>query len=155
MRQFLEYTILENKKTVTKRGAIKKKGDASQSLRQATKKRPFEPTTVNPEEVPQKKKKQAIPLAASSVRRTPPKSPAPETNTKKGSISFRGFVPEVSSTRGTRVLQSFHLRDEPSSKGSHNGLEANLEAPLSKLFAVKLRLVICHKNVWYSESTNN
>ncbi len=60
------------------------------------------------------------------MRRTPPKRPAPETNAEEGSISFRGFVPKVSSTRGTRALQSFHLRDEPSSKASHNVLEANL-----------------------------
>jgi hypothetical protein len=35
-----------------------------------------------------KKKKQAIPLAASSARRTPQKRLAPETNTEEGSMSF-------------------------------------------------------------------
>jgi hypothetical protein len=125
MRWFLGYTIPENKKTITKRGAIKKKGEAPQSLRQATKKRPSKPNNTNPGEVPQKKK-QAIPLAASGARRTPSKSPTPETNTEEGSVSFRGFVPEASLNRGTGASQPFHLRDEISSGASHNGSEVNL-----------------------------
>jgi hypothetical protein len=128
MRRFLGYTILENKKTVTKRGAVHKKGDAPQSPRQAALKRTSEPATTSTDEVPlKKKKKQYIPLAASGARRTPPKSPALETNTEEGSMSFQGFGPEVSPTRGTGASQSFHLRDEASSEASHNGSESNCE----------------------------
>jgi hypothetical protein len=57
MRRFLGYKIPENKKTATKRGAAKKKSDAPQSPRQATKKRTSNPAALNPEEVPLKKKK--------------------------------------------------------------------------------------------------
>jgi hypothetical protein len=87
MMRFLEYTISENKKTVTKSGVIKKKGDTLQSPRQAAKKRPAELAIVNPREISPKKKK-AIPLVASVARRTPPKSPTPETNAEESSVSF-------------------------------------------------------------------
>jgi hypothetical protein len=40
LRQFLVYNILRNKKMITKRGATKKRSDASPPPRPATKKRP-------------------------------------------------------------------------------------------------------------------
>jgi phage terminase large subunit-like protein len=48
MRRFLGYKIPKNKKTVTKRGATKKKSDAPRSLRQAAKKRTLDPAVVIP-----------------------------------------------------------------------------------------------------------
>jgi hypothetical protein len=126
MTRFLGYTIPKNKKTVTKRGAIKKKGDTPQSPRQIAKRRPAEPDVVNPIEIPQKKKR-AIPLSTSGARMTPPKSPTPETNAEGGSVSFQGFIPEVSPNRGVRASPSFHLRDETSSEASHNGCKGNHE----------------------------
>jgi hypothetical protein len=95
LRQFLGYTIPRNKKTITKRGAAKKRSDTPSSPRPPAKKKSSERVDVPPEDVPLRKK-QNIPLAASRVKRTPPRRPVAETITKEGSASFRGFVPEVS-----------------------------------------------------------
>jgi len=97
LRQFLGYNITRNKKTVTKRGATKKKGDAPPPPRPSTKKRPSEQDEAIPEDVPVRKK-QNISLAASSAKRTTPRRPPVETITEEGSTSFRGFVPEISPT---------------------------------------------------------
>jgi hypothetical protein len=87
LRQFLGYKIPSNKKTMTKRGAAKRKDDAPRSPRQATK-RTSEATTSTPEGALLKKKKKSIPLAASGARRTPLERHEPETNTEEGSMSF-------------------------------------------------------------------
>lgn len=87
LRQFLGYNIPRDKKTITKRGAAKKRNDAPPSPRPVIKKRPFSRAEEVPEDVPLRKK-QNIPLAASGVRRTPPSIPMAETYTEEGSASF-------------------------------------------------------------------
>jgi hypothetical protein len=129
LRQFLGYKILRNKKTVTKRGAAKKRSDAPPYPRPAAKKRASEPADATPEDVPLKKKKQTIPLAALGTKRTPLRRPVPKTNTEEGLAIFRGFVPEVSQTRGAGHLPPFGLRDETSFKASHHGSDVPHEDP--------------------------
>jgi hypothetical protein len=126
LRQFLVYNILRNKKMITKRRAAKKRSDASRPPRPATKKRPSERVEATPEDVPLRKK-QNIPLAASGEKKTLPRRPAAETIVEEGSVSFRGFVPEVSPARGTGHSPPFSLRDETSFEASHRGSDAHNE----------------------------
>jgi hypothetical protein len=120
LRQFLGYYIPRDKRTVTKRGAAKKRNDAPPSPKPVTKKRPFSITEEVPKDVPLRKKRN-IPLAASGVRRTPPSAPMAGTNAEEGSVSFRGFVPEVGTT------PSFVLRDKSGSEASYQGPDTPLE----------------------------
>jgi hypothetical protein len=55
--------------------------------------------------------------------------PAIQTNTKEGLASFRGFVPEVSQTRGAGPLPPFGLREETSFEASHRGSDVPHEDP--------------------------
>lgn len=126
LRQILGYQISPNKKTMTKRGAAKKKDDAPRSLRPATMKRASEVAASNPGGTPLKKKKN-IPLAASGARKTPPEGHVPVTSTQEGSMSFRGFVTEASPHHGEVSFPPFGLRGETISVASHHGLEAPLE----------------------------
>jgi len=126
LRQFLGYNILRNKKTITKRGAAMKRSDASPSPRPVTKKRPSDRAEETPEDVPLRKK-QNIPLTASGAKRTSSRRSTAETNTEKGSVSFQGFVPEVSPARGAGSLPHFGLRDETSFEASHRGSDIPLE----------------------------
>jgi hypothetical protein len=89
LRPFLGYNIPRDKKTITIRGAVKKRSDAPPSPRPVTKKRPFSRAEEVPEDVPLRKKR-SIPLVASGVKRTPPTVPMAGTNTEEGSASFRG-----------------------------------------------------------------
>jgi hypothetical protein len=123
LRQFLGYNIPRNKKTVTKRGATKKKGDAPPPPRPSTKKRHSEQDEATLEDVPVRKK-QNISLATSSAKRTTPRRLPVETITEEGSTSFRGFVPEISPAWGDTTLPPLDLRDETSSKASHQGSNA-------------------------------
>jgi hypothetical protein len=126
LRQFLGYNIPRDKKTITKRGAVKKRNNAPPSPRPVIKKRPFSRAEEVPEDVPLRKK-QNIPLAASGVRRTPPSVPMAGTNTEEGSASFRGFVPEVYPTQEADTTPSFVLRDESGSEASYQGPGTPLE----------------------------
>jgi hypothetical protein len=126
LRQFLGYNIPWDKKTITKRGAVKRKSDVPPSPRPVTKKRPFSRVEEVPEDVPLRKKRN-IPLAASGVKRTPPRVPMAGTNTEEGSMRFRGFVPEVSPTQETGSTPPFVLRDESSSEASYQGPDTFLE----------------------------
>lgn len=77
-------------------------------------------------------KKQNIPLAASSARRTPPSVPSAGVNVEEGFASFRGFVPEVSPTPEADAVPSFVLRDESGSEASYRGeqgAETSFEEP--------------------------
>jgi hypothetical protein len=49
------------------------------------------------------------------------------TNTKEGSESFRGFVPEASPTQEAGSTPPFILRDESGSEASYQGPETPLE----------------------------
>jgi hypothetical protein len=120
LRQFLGYNIPRDKKTITKRGAAKKRSDEPPSLRPVTKKRPSARTEEILEDVPLRKRRN-IPLATSGAKRTSPRMSTAETNTEEGSASFRGFVPEVSPAQGASSSPPFGLRDEPSSEASHRG----------------------------------
>jgi hypothetical protein len=126
LRQFLGYNIPTDKKTITKRGAVKKRSDAPPSPRPVTKKRPSARTEEIPEDVPLRKKRN-IPLAASGAKRTSPRISTADANTEEGSASFRGFVPEVSPAQGAGYSPSFGLRYEPSSEASHRGLDIPFE----------------------------
>jgi hypothetical protein len=132
LRQFLGHKIQPNKKTMTKRGTAKRKDDAPRSPRPAAK-RTSEATALTPKEAPLKKKKN-IPLAASGARRTPPERQEPETNTKEGSMSFRGFVSEAPPHQGEGSLPPFGLRDETSSEALHHGSEIPFEEPEGAAF---------------------
>jgi hypothetical protein len=97
-RQFLGYNIPKDKRTITKRGVVKKRNDAPPSPRPIIKKRPSGRAEEILEDVPLRKK-QKISLAASGVKRTPPRVFMARTNTEEGSASFRGFVLEVFPTQ--------------------------------------------------------
>jgi hypothetical protein len=73
-----------------------------------------------PEDVPVQKK-QNIPLAALGAKRTPPSAPSSGVNAGEGSASFRGFIPEVSSTPEVSAAPSFILRDESGYEASYQG----------------------------------
>jgi hypothetical protein len=73
------------------------------------------------------RKKQKIPLAASGVKRTPPKVSMAGNNTEEGSASFRGFVLEVSPTQEAGSTLPFVLRDESGSEASYQGPDTLLE----------------------------
>jgi hypothetical protein len=126
LRQFLGYNIPRDKKTITKRGAVKKRSDAPPSPRLVTKKRPFSRAEEVPEDVPLRKKRN-IPLAASGVKRTPPRVPMAGANTEERSTSFRGFVPEVSPTQEAGSMPPFVLRDVSGSEASYQGPDTPLE----------------------------
>jgi hypothetical protein len=126
LRQFLGYNIPRDKKTITKRGATKKKSDAPPSSRPVTKKRPSGRAEEIPEDVPLRKKRN-IPLAASGAKRTSLRVSMAGTNIEEGSASFQGFVPEVSPTRGVGSLPHFALRDESGFEASYRGLDIPLE----------------------------
>jgi hypothetical protein len=132
LRQFLGYNIPRDKRTITKRGAVKKRSDAPPSPRHVTKKRPSSRAEEIPEDVPLRKKWN-IPLAASGVKRTSLRVFMAGTNNEEGSASFRGFVPEVSPTQRAGSLPIFALSDESRSEASYQGsdtplAEANVEA---------------------------
>lgn len=118
LRQFLGYNIPRDKRTITKRGVVKKRNDAPPSPRPVIKKRPSGLAKEIPEDVPLRKK-QKIPLAASGVNRTPPRVSMAGTNTEEGSASFQGFVPEVSPTQEAGFTPPFVLRDEFGSEASY------------------------------------
>jgi hypothetical protein len=118
LRQFLRYNIPRDKKTITKRGAVKKRSDAPPSPRPVIKKRPFGRAEEILEDVPLRKKRN-IPLAASGVKRTPLRVSMDGTNTEEGSTSFRGFVLEVSPTQEAGSSPPFVLRDESGSEASY------------------------------------
>jgi len=82
LRQYLGYQIPRDKTMITKRGAVKKKGEAPPSPRPVTKKRHFSGAEEVPEDVPLRKKR-VIPLAASGVKRTPPRVSLAGSNTEK------------------------------------------------------------------------
>jgi hypothetical protein len=126
LRQFLGYNIPRDKRTITKRGAVKKRNDAPPSPRPVIKKRPFGRAEEIPEDVPLRKKRK-IPLAASGVKRTPLRVSMAGTNTEEGSASFRGFVPEVSPTQEAGSTPPFVLRDEFGYKSSYQGPDTPLE----------------------------
>jgi hypothetical protein len=126
LRQFLGYNIPRDKRTITKRGAVKKRNDAPPSPRPVIKKRPFGRAEEIPEDVPLRKK-QKIPLAASGVKRTPPRVSMAGTNTEEGSASFRGFVSEVSPTQEAGSTPPFVFRDESGSEASYQVLDTPLE----------------------------
>jgi hypothetical protein len=126
LRQFLGYNIPRDKRTITKRGAVKKRNDAPPSPRPVIKKRPSGRAEEIPEDVPLRKK-QKIPLAASGVKRTPPRVSMAGTNTEEGSASFRGFGPEVSPTQEAGSTPPFVLRDESGSEASYQGPDSPLE----------------------------
>jgi len=131
LRQFLGYDIPRDKQLITKRGAIKKRNDAPPSPRPVTEKRPFKRAKEVPEDVPLRKK-QNIPLAALGARRTPPSVPSSGVNVEEGSVSFWGFVPEVSPTPEAGAAPSFVLRDESDSEAScqgEQGVETSFEEP--------------------------
>jgi hypothetical protein len=111
---------------ITKKGAVKKRSDAPPSPRPVTKKRPSDRAEEIPEDVPMRKKRN-IPLATSGAKRTSPRVSMARTNTEEGSASFRGFVPEVSPTRGAGSLPHFTLRDESGSEASYRGSDIPLE----------------------------
>jgi hypothetical protein len=73
------------------------------------------------------RKKRVIPLAASGVKRTPPKVSLAGSNTEERSASFRGFVPEVSPIQETGSTPAFGLRDESGSEASYQGPETSFE----------------------------
>jgi hypothetical protein len=56
LRQFLGYNISRDKRTITKRGAVKKRNDGPPSLRPVIKKRPFGRAEEIHEDVPLRKK---------------------------------------------------------------------------------------------------
>jgi hypothetical protein len=118
LRRFLGYNIPRDKKTITKRGAVKKRSDVPPSPRPVIKKRPFGRAEEIPEDVPLRKKRN-IPLAASGVKRTPLRVSMDGTNTEEGSTSFRGFVLEVSPTQEAGSSPPFVLRDESGSEASY------------------------------------
>jgi hypothetical protein len=126
LRQFLGYNIPKDKKMITKRRAVKKRSDVPPSPRPVTKKRPFSRAEEVFDDVPLRKKRN-IPLAALGVKRTPPRVPMARTNTEKGSVSFRGFVPEVSPTQEAGSMPPFVLRDESGSEASYQGPDTPLE----------------------------
>jgi hypothetical protein len=126
LRQFLGYNIPRDKRTITKRGAVKKRNDAPPSPRPVIKKRPSGRAEEIPEDV-SLRKKQKIPLATSGVKRTPPRVSMVGTNTEEGSASFRGFVPEVSPTQEAGSTPPFVLRDESGSEASYQGPDTPLE----------------------------
>jgi hypothetical protein len=126
LRQFLGYNIPRNKMTITKRGAVKKRNDAPPSPRPIIKKRPSGRAEEILEDVPLRKK-QKIPLAASGVKRTPPRVSMAGTNTEEGSASFWGFVLEVSPTQEAGSTPPFVLRDESGSEASYQGPDTPLE----------------------------
>jgi len=120
LRQFLGYNIPRDKRTITKRRAVKKRNDAPPSPRPVIKKRPSSRVEEIPEDVPLRKK-QKIPLVTSGVKRSPPRVSMAGTNTEEGSTSFRGFVPEVSPTQEAGSTPPFVLRDESGSEASYQG----------------------------------
>jgi hypothetical protein len=126
LRQFLGYNIPRDKKTITKRGAIKKRSDAPPSPRLVIKKRPFGRAEEIPEDV-RLRKKRNIPLAASGVKRTPLRVSMAGTNIEEGSASFWAFVPEVSPTQEAGSLPPFVLRDESGSEASYRGPDTPLK----------------------------
>jgi len=126
LRQFLGYNIPRDKKTITKRGAAKKRSDAPPSKRPVIKKRPSGRAEEIPEDVLLRKKRN-IHLAALGVKRTSPRVSMAGTNTEEGSASFWGFVPKVSPTRGADSLPPFALRDESGSEASYRGSDIPLE----------------------------
>jgi hypothetical protein len=126
LRQFLGYNIPRDKRTITKRGAVKKRNDAPPSPRPFIKKRPSGRAKEIPEDVPLRKK-QKIPLAASGVKRTLLRVSMAGTNTEEGSESFRGFVPEVSPTQEAGSTPPFILRDESGSEASYQGPDTPFE----------------------------
>jgi hypothetical protein len=126
LRQFLGYNIPRDKRTITKRGAVKKRNDAPPSPRPVIKKRPSGSAEEIPEDVPLRKK-QKIPLATSGVKRTPSRVSMAGTNTEEGSASFRGFVPEVSPTQEAGSTPPFVLRDESGSEASYQDPDTPLE----------------------------
>jgi hypothetical protein len=126
LRQFLGYNIPRDKRTITKRGAVKKRNDAPPFPRPVIKKRPFGRAEEIPEDV-SLRKKQKIPLASSGVKRTPPRVSMAGTNTEEGSASFRGFVPEVSPTQKAGSTPPFVLRDESGSEASYQGPDTPLD----------------------------
>jgi hypothetical protein len=126
LRQFLGYNIPRDKRTITKRGAVKKRNDAPPSPRPVIKKRPSGRAEEIPEHVPLRKK-QKIPLAATGVKRTPPRVSMAGTNTEEGSASFRGFVSEVSPTQEAGFMPPFVLRDDSGSEASYQGPDTPLE----------------------------
>jgi hypothetical protein len=126
LRQFLGYNSPRDKRTITKRGAVKKRNDAPPSPRPVVEKRPSGRAEEIPEDVPLRKK-QKIPLAASGVKRTTSRVFMAGTNTEEGSASFWGFVPEVSPTQEAGSTPPFVLRDESGSEASYQGPNIPLE----------------------------
>lgn len=126
LRQFLGYNIPRDKKMITKRGAVKKRGEAPPSPRPVTKKRHFSGAEEVPEDVPLRKKR-VIPLAASGVKRTPPRVSIAGSNTKEGPASFWGFVLEVSPIQEAVSTPAFGLRDESGFEASYQGPETSFE----------------------------